>query len=370
MNEKDLKNFAKHFPPHRRQPVSDQELLAWMHRLNLESEPHHQDEREMQLDRDAMWTQIADTINRQRRRKAQAWRLGAAAMLLIGLLGSLLYYRSDLKLPAVSETMQTTDIRPGKNRAFLITADGKQIDLNENEHTIKVSSDYVMYEDGEIVSTIDGAVAATQTIRTPRGGQYKIILPDSTQVWLNAESSLRYPVRFDGNERIVKVEGEAFFEVRHRSDQPFIVETDLQSIRVLGTSFNVNAYRDEPEVTTTLVEGRVEITECQSGQSKILKPGQQANVSEATIQINEADLESQIAWKNGDFIFKKENIQSIMRKLARWYDIEVEFRGEPSNYLFSGYVSRSQDISAIFEMLDMTDQIKFRIDERRVIIMM
>src|SRR5690606_30381367 len=199
-------------------------------------------------------------------------------------------------------------------------------------------------------------------------------LPDGTKVWLNASSILKIPSVFDGKLRKVELEGEAYFEVEHVEDNKysrvhFVVNGKDQKIEVLGTNFNVYSYTDETAVKTTLLEGSVRVIVPATGQGVLLKPGQQSVVNKGAITMGKADMESDIAWKNGDFIFNNESLTSVMRKLERWYDVEVEYEGEFTDLRFSGAVSRSKNISEVLKIMTLTGKVKFSIAGRRIIVM-
>ncbi len=211
-------------------------------------------------------------------------------------------------------------------------------------------------------------------ISTPRGGKYQIILVDGTKVWLNASSSLKFPTSFAANQRSVEVTGEAYFEVTKNEVKPFYVVTKGQTIEVLGTKFNVSAYSDEKNLTTTLLEGSVKINA--GKQSIIIKPGEQSVLEKDQLEIGTTNIDEAIAWKNDKFKFNNENIVSLMRKISRWYDVEVEFRGKISNEGFGGQVSRSRNISEVLEVLQLTGLVHFEISKgdangkgRRVIVL-
>jgi ferric-dicitrate binding protein FerR (iron transport regulator) len=205
------------------------------------------------------------------------------------------------------------------------------------------------------------------TIEAPAGGQWQVKLPDGSLIFLNASSSITYPIRFVGNERRVHIIGEAYFEIAHNKEIPFQVESRGQIVEVLGTKFNVTAYADEKIIRTTLLKGSVKIIT--NSESKLLKPGQQAQVSGNKFEItSDVDLEEIVAWKNGYFKFN-ESLESIMAKISRWYDVDVEYRVKPdSDLTFSGKISRSRDISGILKMLEYTGDVHFRLEGRRVIV--
>jgi transmembrane sensor len=241
---------------------------------------------------------------------------------------------------AVSEAK--SDISPGGNIATLTLADGRKISLTDakngqlaEQSGIKISKT----ADGQLVYNITNAENSSlslsyNTIETPPGGQYQVILPDGSKVWLNSASSLRYPVRFTGNERKVEISGEAYFEVAHNSKMPFRVINSNQIVEVLGTHFNIMAYPDESSTNTTLLEGSVRIIK--ENKSKIISPGQQTRVKNGDIDVASVDVTQVTAWKEGYFMFKNEDIQSIMRQISRWYNLEVKYQGDIPEKVFGG----------------------------------
>lgn len=200
------------------------------------------------------------------------------------------------------------------------------------------------------------------------GGQYKLTLPDGSKVWLNAASSLKYPVVFIGNERKVEITGEAYFEIAKDESKPFKVLLNNMEIQVLGTHFNVNGYTDEEMIKTTLLEGKVKVLA--SGQTKYLLPGQQAQLkSSGNIAVtNEVNLEETVAWKDGNFQFENSDIKAVMRQLARWYDVDVSYKGNINKH-FIGSISRNVKLSQVLSMLQQTGEIKFKIEGKNLIVM-
>jgi ferric-dicitrate binding protein FerR (iron transport regulator) len=206
------------------------------------------------------------------------------------------------------------------------------------------------------------------TIRTPRGGQYEVDLPDGTHAWLNSASSLRFPTTFSGPKREVTLTGQGYFEVAKNKEYPFIVHAGAMEIKVLGTSFDIMAYGDEPECNTTLVDGAVIVKH--QGAERLLKPGEQAHLdlSSQTMGIRNADVEEVIAWKNGKFQFGKSSIKTIMRQIARWYDVEIEYKGDLSGLQLSGIISRKGDVAELLDALEETGDVHFTTENNRIIV--
>ncbi|MNX85526.1 fec operon regulator FecR [compost metagenome] len=205
------------------------------------------------------------------------------------------------------------------------------------------------------------------TIETPKGGQYQLILPDGSKVWLNAASSLTFPTSFVSlKTRKVELIGEAYFEIAKNKTSPFIVKSAKQEVKVLGTHFNINSYADEQSTTTTLLEGSVNIVSLNKAENIILKPGQQSTLNNNKINVTEINTEEAIAWKNGLFIFNDENIKSIMKKIARWYNVEITFKGNLDHVSFVGNYARNKDLESLLENIELTEKVHFKIEGRRI----
>jgi len=283
-----------------------------------------------------------------------------------------------------TSNIHAKNISPGSQKASLTLADGSVVSLSEVavgttvalQGGIRVEKN----KEGDIVYHANAdhqpVSGAQNTVSTPKGGHFKVTLPDGSIAWLNAASSIRYPLQFAANERRISMTGEVYFEIAKKelTDQlgrkrklPFYVETNQQEIQVLGTHFNVNAYTDEPYTATTLTEGSVKVTALESGETALLKPGQQAQLAKG-IAINNVDTEQFIAWINGDFVFRGEELQGVLRKVARWYDVEFDCPQDLAKLRFNGMVSRSQPLSTIIETLQSTKKIKVILKERRIIV--
>jgi ferric-dicitrate binding protein FerR (iron transport regulator) len=303
------------------------------------------------------------------------YRWAAAAIFLIlvsGVLYRTLETRKDV-MPAGSNTAVQDDRLPGGDRAVLTLADGSQILLDSTANGMiaqQGNTQVIKLEDGQLVYNINGQplpAEAYNTLMTPRGGQYRINLPDGSRVWLNAASSLKYPVSFSGRERRVKITGEAYFEIARDVSRPFMVDVGGMEVEVLGTHFNINAYTDEFVVRTTLLEGKLNVIS--AGQQKILKPGQQARVTKdgGMKILNEVNLEETVAWKDGNFQFENSDIEAVMRQLARWYDLDVSYRGRVSRH-FIGGISRDVKLSQVLSMLKQTGDIDFLVEGNKIIV--
>ncbi|ODS79771.1 MAG: hypothetical protein ABS46_15470 [Cytophagaceae bacterium SCN 52-12] len=310
-------------------------------------------------------------------------KYAAAVVLAVGAGWGLLHFDKAGDQPAGSASVE---LLPGGNRAILTLDGGREIDL-DRAHTgeiarqdqaviLKSEEGYIAY-DLSSAKAISSGNAKFNTISTPKGGQYRLQLPDGSRVWLNAQSSLRFPTWFGGKERRVELTGEAYFEVTHTGAEkvPFRVVLGKQTVEVLGTEFNVSGYSDEGDITTTLLTGKVKI-DYGTGEAKAaglknvtLSPGQKASVKKLTeeIEVSKADIEESIAWKNGQFRFENAELSTIMRQIARWYDVEVEYRGDVEHIRFRAGSSRNVPASQIFRILE-TSGINIKTEGKKIII--
>lgn len=294
----------------------------------------------------------------------------AASLVLIGSVTAGFYF--------LSGSLKTHDeqivVVPGGNKAILTLANGKKIILDKAHGVLhkeahiavaNASNGMISYE--RLNSILNGTELEYNTIETPRGGTYRINLSDGTKVWLNSASKLRYPVVYPKGERVVELEGEAYFEVEKDRSQPFKVKSKGQVVEVLGTHFNVNGYNDEPFIKTTLLEGSIMISTAKN--KMILKPMQESINRNGELSGQQAaDADQAIAWKNGYFQFDDENLESVMRQISRWYDIEVVFVGKPSIQKFNGVISRSKSIKMTLEIMQATGNVSFKIEGRKLIV--
>lgn len=325
--------------------------------------------------------QALEKIKRHQRRlhNPSIWKYAsyvAACILLIGVA----VYLWPVHEQEVQNIYTTADIHPGGNRAVLTLSGGAKVELNSSRSGIIVGEN-LQYEDGSDVlvdgrQQLAGEEEAEMSIATPRGGTYQIMLEDGTKVWLNANSKLTYPVRFEKGERIVKLEGEAYFvvsKVRGEGSgrgKPFKVVTSGQIVEVLGTSFNVSAYDNEAVSKITLVEGKVQIdpnSQGQQGGPYILHPGQQASFQPAGTIIRDVDVNTFIGWKDGKFVFEGKSFAEIMLEVERWYDIEVKYIGGIPAKRFYGDAKRSNNLLVLLRLLE-SAELKYKIEGRKLII--
>ena len=265
-------------------------------------------------------------------------------------------------------------IIPGRQAASLTLANGKKIFLSDQQAgKVAQEADVTITKtsNGEVIYEIKGAPGKSSgfnTLATTNGETYRVKLPDGSMVWLNAASSLKYPVSFQNSpERVVQLSGEAYFEIAKDRRHPFIVKSREQQVEVLGTHFNINAYHNEPGVLTTLLEGSVRLKP-EHGIARVLKPGQLAELTDGGLKVLQANTRSVTAWKEGYFRFSNESLQSVMRKISRWYNVEVVFeKGLPED-TYSGAVTRHGNIREVLQIIEGSNNIHFTIKERRIIV--
>lgn len=304
-------------------------------------------------------------------------QVAAAVLIICGAAGVLFKNRLIKTADNTTQIAKATPIVPGGNKAILTVAGGKTIVLDSAANGTIAQTDagkVVKTNSGQIVYNADnashqGAEIAYNTLSTPKGGEYQVVLPDGTKVWLDAASSIVYPTAFAGNERRVELTGQAYFEVAKNKKKPFYVDVNQTQIRVLGTHFNISAYNDDRETTTTLLEGSVQISKNNS--ISLLKPGQQAVINNGSdkIVVGEANIQDAMAWKEGYFIFNDDNISGIMRKVSRWYDVTVDYRGNYDDQQFGGTFYRSKSIAELLQHLERVGKVHFKISGRRVTVM-
>ena len=307
----------------------------------------------------------------------------AAAAIFIGFLALSTYFILKPKPhteTAKNQYQKNPDIAPGTNKATLTLGNGTTMILDSQaigtlakQGNTKISKT----DSGRLAYIVDNngpsnnkpseksiAVSEYNTLTTPRGGQYQLILPDGTKVWLNAASSITYPTAFTGNQRLVKVTGEAYFEVVHNAKMPFVVKAGNESVTDIGTHFNINAYNDEEITKTTLLEGSVLIS--YNNKKQILIPGEQAQIKGNEISvIKNADLKKVMAWKDGLFHFDGDDLPTVMRSISRWYDVDVVYDFKPTDH-FTGVISRNVNASEVFKMLELTGVVHFKIKDKTV----
>lgn len=332
------------------------------------------------ISRDAIFNQIIPTTGQAEERgskKPFLWlaRASAAIVFLVMGFGLYQYITSTVEedRPTINE-LATTAIVPGGDKAILTLANGAKVFLDDTQHGELAAEGTVRLlqaDGGQLIYRTSEAHNGQQTmaynaLTTPRGGQYRLVLDDGTKVWVNASSSIRYPISFAGEKRTVELTGEAYFEVAEDKEHPFVVIVNGTRVEVLGTHFNVMGYPDEERTSTTLLEGSVKVVH--GKQEQLLLPGQQAIIGKR-IQLLEVDPKKAIAWKEGRFNFAGEQIETIMRKISRWYNIEVVYEGNVTKEELIGTVPRSENLREVLNTLALTGLVHFKIEGRRVTVM-
>lgn len=340
---------------------------------------------------------IADQLRADDAPKRIWLRMAMAAAAVAAIVAGI-YFLSPSRNPEPDPASQYTHhITPGKHKATLTLANGKVINLSGAKAGVVVGED-LRYNDNTVVIPKEDHTPLNNTGKrdlslskaegrgqmlmasTPKGGTYQVTLPDGTKVWLNADSKLSFPSQFIGDKREISLSGEAYFEVAKGNKLkvlggkkvleriPFVVKTQKQEVEVLGTHFNINAYKDETNTRTTLLEGsvRVSLSRGTAGSAVVLKPNQQSVIAGKQLLVKAVDADEAIAWKNNKFIFEKDNIRTVMAMVARWYDVDVVYEGQVTDDLFGGSASRSDDMSKVLKSIELTGKVHFKIQGRRI----
>jgi transmembrane sensor len=356
------------------------------------------------VDEDAARERIKSKISfsdKEVKRGKRRWMSYSTAAAIVLGAGLIIFFMVNRKSKTGKGNIVNAEIiKPGRNQATLILADGRTINLLESKKGLIDST-----KGNEVLKTADGQInyigsASSNSyhiLTTPAGGQYSVLLPDSTRVWLNSSSSLKYPVSFSANERVVELSGEAYFEVAHLTSPglratpseggtspglkatpsgggqqkiPFIVKVGNTKVEVVGTHFNINAYSDEPSVSCALLEGKVRVSSQESGVgSQELKPGEQAKIDkQGTIAVTHSiDADEVLAWKNGLFIFKNSEIATVMRQIGRWYDAEIIYEGKVDHH-FNATIYRNEPIEKLLYVLSETNEVHFKVEGKKIVV--
>jgi len=316
------------------------------------------------LDKESAYEKVRNQIFKEQKKRRWLLPVSIAAILLIAFGIDWL-----VKSKPIESKLTTTDIasikdiQPGSSKAVLQLANGKTIEIGKDSHGTVAKEENVSIDANDQMLTYSGQNVSSadlyNTLTIPKGGKYKLVLSDGTNVWINAASSIKYPASFNGDERRVVLDGEAFFEVAKNDQKPFIVQTNTASIQVLGTSFNISSYMDEPSETAVLVSGKIKVIATNKQQE--LKPGEQASIeTTGDVRISQANIKVTTAWKDDQFIFKDAPIEDIMRQLSRWYNVTVVYNGT-TNYHFIAAISRNEPLSKILELLEQTKHVHFKV---------
>ena len=333
------------------------------------------------IDRDGAWEEFITHTRKSGNNFNIRKILKYAAVIALPLLGSWAAYTYIAeKKSNTSQVLAQESLLPGAAKAILVLGNGKEILLSQENHT-----DTVARENNVIINhqknglqynsqgeSCDQAVTRN-TIITPRGGEYQVTLSDGTKISLNADSKLIFPVEFPQNIRKVQLIGEAYFEVARNEKAPFVVETQAGKIRVLGTTFNVSAYSNDDIIQTTLVTGSVSFTDPKSSSEQIIKPGEQItyNRSDQSIQVQKVNTDVFCSWRNGLFILEAQRLEDIMKRISRWYDVEVFYQSqEAKDLVFTGDLEKYEKCDVILEIIELSTKVQFSIKGRTITVMM
>lgn len=377
MDRKEFEHLAEQFL--KGKLSTEEERRLFEHYDALQQEEHGWDESTMGVKdevQNGVYDKVLQEIAEHRAPEAYrksgniflSWKAAAALIAMVSVAALFFYVKTPAEKTLEKEEAPglVQDIGPGGNKAVLTLADGSQIALDS-------AGPEAVYHMKAVAPSAANEQPAYNTISTPLSGQYQLVLADGSKVWLNAGSSIRFPIAFSQTERSVAIKGEVYFEIAKDNKRPFRVQSRSQQLEVLGTHFNVNAYDDEAEIKTTLLEGsvKVKVKGGAYGQTAVLKPGQQARLSGSTGQMDvvKVDIEEAVSWKNGYFIFDNEEIHSVMRKISRWYGVEVVYANAQLSENFGGTISKFENVSQVLKILEATGTIHFKIEGRKIIVM-
>lgn len=323
------------------------------------------------------WKRLSGRISGKRPVVRRMLRYAAVLLPFLLVCGAGWYFFRYQEQKSKDVPVLASHILPQGKVAQLILANGKKINLTDSlPEAITEKDGTKVHNRLSTLSYVSGdghAKTLYNTLVTPRGGEYMVELSDGTKVWLNAASSLRYPTQFNGKERKVYLTGEAYFEVAKDAAHPFMVKADRMDVTVLGTKFNVSSYPDDPIQRTALAEGSVLINDAgqlaENGDGVMLKPGYEAAIRKngRRIHVNKVNIEAALAWKNGMFIFDGESLGSMMRKLSRWYNVEVKYDdGVDTLFHFTGRIRRYEDITGILRLIELTGKVGFTLKDHEL----
>ena len=327
----------------------------------------------LEADKAKMWKQVQSRMNKNSRYRVKRYLKYAAIIVAFVLAGGTWWMVKENPEEIISvELSETSMLSPGTPKAYILFSSGQRMDLTTTEHDTMImekgmqvrvgSSGKISYIPGDSGSILKQEIVYN-TIVVPRGGEYKLELADGTLVWLNSDSELRYPVKFAGSQRDVWLKGEGYFEVSKNPEKPFRVVVDDMIVKVLGTSFNINAYKDRGNILTTLVSGKVDIQDMSGKSLVVMSPNQQVDFRHGKISsVQEVDITRFVSWIDGKFYFNDMTLENIMSQIQRWYDIEVFFVDEElKSYPFTGVIRRDFTAGQIFEIIEKTTRVKFNV---------
>ena len=375
MKKQDIKASLQKVDSGKYSAEEERTAKLWLFQLISDKEADLSEDKLNEVSR-RMWDAIeGGSIGEPVRKRIALWpKIAVAAALFLAILGAGLFYFNSQKgiKNSLSDNVAANDVAPGRTGATLTLANGKKIRLSDvanGELAKQAGVTITKSANGELVYERKGSVWETyqiNTISTAKGETYQVRLPDGSLVWLNAASSLTYsPLLIEGGRRTVRLTGEAYFQVAKDKVHPFIVQSRGQDVEVLGTHFNVNAYPDEPAIITTLIEGSVRLTAGTA--KKVLQPGEQALNNEGSIKISAANVEKATDWKTGEFYVNHIDFKTAMRKIARWYDVEIIYNSSvPDDMEIGGWVSRSEKLSSVLKSIESAGLVRFKIEGRKI----
>lgn len=354
--EKDAKKLLEKYLSGDCTPEESAIVEDWYAQLPLEGKtPTHA---QIEVSKQAVFTSLSHVKNT--RLYSMVKMIGVAASILICLTVGIYLFNFRTQEKVLVTKRHLKDILPGRNKAVLTLADGRIVDLEQAKNGEIAMQNGILIRknaNGELEYVVkDGAsgISGSNQVSTPRGGQYQVSLPDGTKAWLNAATTLKYPYSFAVNERLVELNGEAYFEVSKDRKRPFKVKTGKQTVEVLGTHFNINAYSDESVVKTTLLEGAVRVS---TASAKVdIHPGEQSKFPSGSSILSVAkdvDIDRVMAWKNDVFSFDNDDLKTVMRQIARWYDLDVVYKGKIGDEKYVGEISRSSNLAEVFRILEL-----------------
>lgn len=375
MKKKDIKNILEKYSSG--EFTTDQENMVrlWVFQLHEDDETGLS-ELNINEASQKIWSRL-ETITPKPESIVRLWsRIAVAVSVALAIYVGGYFYYNHQHLKRQQNVDFASDVAPGRNSATLTLANGRKIVLSETlngkvaeqagVNISKTSNDQVVYQ-AQPKSGADVGSKSVNILSTSKGEQYQLVLPDGTKVWLNAASSLKFPATFTHkNRRRVELSGEAYFEVAKDKNHPFIVESSGQEVEVLGTHFNISSYKEDKNTKTTLLEGSVKVKPT-IGDEIVLNPNQQAEVDGDRIQVKEVKATYAIAWKNGYFMFNNENLETVMTRIARWYNVQIIFADNAAREgIYFGTISRYEDISNVLKMLSKTELVRFKIEGNTV----
>lgn len=357
-SKRELGELLDHFEQH----GTDSPLVEQI-RLRLDSEDDYDEELVQRADRIIAESDeiIHHAVKRSGKINYTTWGLLAAGLMVFLSVG-IYYWRNTQPTTPQLTSIYGDDVAPGRNRATITLSDGTTVNLSETQQSVIIGQNEFTYADGSKVISAAKEIEHA-TLSTPRGGQYQLTLPDGSKVWLNAESSLEYPLQFTGGERKVKFTGEGYFEVAKDAEHPFVVQSENQILKVLGTEFNLKTHG--AATVTTLVSGGVTVSE-PSGKSIDLTPNTQSVLSGGTFEVNEVDISDYVAWKHGHIVISNATLTDVIQEVERWYDVQFDIVQQETG---TAYVSlnRESPLSEVLQALYLNYGVKFKIEGRRVI---